>query len=261
MSDALQSVTTKIVRAMKHQELFNACIADYTKLDPFRIVPQSHSAPTLEISKQPPIDLSILAGEVLYQLRSALDHLFFAIIRENIIGPLPKQIVTKSQFPIYTYIPGDGVTIPVPKCDLKMPDWFPDAAYTFIERLQPHYTGHDGNEQGRRMMRLLVTLSNIDKHRHLNTTVARVDRHHTITTDKFSTTVIVPFLDNGAKIYPPSHFGELGADVTVNDKFTLKIAFDEPEAGPPQSVPLEDVVYELPTFVFWVTTALKQFLR
>ena len=58
---------------------------------------------------------------------------------------------------------------------------------------------------------MLAKLSNVDKHRHLNTTIS-------------------PWLQSGTEIEPLMyHPIEITGDVEVSDEFTEQVLFDEPE--------------------------------
>jgi hypothetical protein len=46
----------------------------------------------------------------------------------------------------------------------------------------------------------------------------------------------------------------------VTDEYKVVVAFDEPEFGPLQTAPIDDVIYSLPTFIFNVSLHLKRFL-
>jgi len=51
-------------------------LAEYGKREPYRRISHGDGRVTLEITEPPPIKISVIAGEVIYQLRSALDHIF-----------------------------------------------------------------------------------------------------------------------------------------------------------------------------------------
>jgi len=258
MSKALESAEAKIIRVIKHHDAFEDCIAKYRGNNPFEIVGDPDSTQELRILRNPPLELSILAGEVVYHLRSSLDHLFFELVERNLIGPLPKNVFRTCQFPLFTDVP-DGAkrSLPVDRKHIGIPDWIPNRAYTYIEGLQPYYR----RDNGHHALRLLVKLSNIDKHHRLNTTVTRVDRNVTFLNPMgHAYTLLQPMLDDGAQIdrvlLDPS--GE--SYVHMESEFVPQIAFDEPEIGPPQTALLKEVVYDLPLVVFNIFLNFKEFL-
>lgn len=265
MSLALESALSKIVRVMGYHEPFEDCIAKYRSDKPFEIITNPDGNKELKILKPPPIELSILAGEELYHLRSALDHLFFELVEKNLIGSLPRGVFKTCQFPLYTKVPdaAKGV-LPVDRKHLGIPYWVPDLAYTYIESLQPYHRKDDRH----RMLRFLVKLSNIDKHRRLSTTVTRVDRRETfkVTNPDLTYTVTHSMLDNGTILGPVSPLPVFDKDIIgdrqvhVESEFIPQIAFDEPEIGPPQAVLLNEVIYDLPVVVWHIFLGFKQLL-
>jgi hypothetical protein len=45
----------------------------------------------------------------------------------------------------------------------------------------------------------------------------------------------------------------------VSDEYVVRVAFDEPEYGPPQTALIEHVIYDLPTYVFRISTFFNKF--
>lgn len=76
MINGLQSARAKIIRTMEYYDPVEKCIAKYTSRHPYKEITQSDGHKTLKIIEAPPIEIPIFAGEILYHLRSALDHLF-----------------------------------------------------------------------------------------------------------------------------------------------------------------------------------------
>jgi hypothetical protein len=260
----LQSAQAKIVRAMKQRQSLEAVLTEYRNRKPYRINSDAPGNPKLEITEPPPIEISLIAGEVIYQLRSALDHIFFALVEQNYPGGnVPDDIRNTCQFPLCANPPGGPSNRPsVPRTSFgkKIPTCIPDEAFTVIESLQPYNAQHDA----RRLLGMLRTFSNIDKHRHLNTTVTRIDRRHTIKfQNELTSTVLSPMLEDGAELHEPVHFIDVAeldkSAIEVEDKFIVTVAFDEPDYGPPQTARVEDVIYRLPTFVFRISTLFQKF--
>jgi hypothetical protein len=260
MNNSIESAQAKIVRAMKQRHSLENCLAEYRSREPYRKIAHADGKVTLEITEPPPIEISVIAGEVIYQLRSALDHIVFALVQQHYpAGNIPGDIRNTCQFPLCTKPPGDsGNKPPIPRASFKnVPGCIPADAFTIIESLQPYNGKHHGHD----LLDMLRTFSNIDKHRHLNTTVTWIDRRHTIQgKNGLVSTVIVPMLKNGAELYEPTHFVDVDRDaIEVKDEYVVKVAFDEPEYGPPQTTPIEDVIYHLPTWVFRISTFFNKF--
>jgi len=234
-------------------------LAEYGKREPYRRIAHDDGRVTLEIKEPPPIEISVIVGEVIYQLRSALDHIFFSLVRQNYPGGnVPDAIRTTCQFPLYSKPPGDPLNKPpIPKVLFKNMDCIPDEAFAIIECLQPYNRRHQGHD----LLGMLRTFSNIDKHRHLNTTVTRIDRRHTIKGEGgLVSTVVHMMLNNGEELYEPMHLNDLHKSaIEVSDDYVVRVAFDEPEYGPPQTALIEHVIYDLPTYVFRISTFFNKF--
>ncbi len=106
----------------------------------------------------PPLYLSTIIGDALYNLRSALDHLVYELIRAN-----RKQPNGRSQFPIVSTNEVDYDRV----APIQVQGMDPYAAAA-IKRLQPYNRSHRHNNK---MLRLLNHLGNVDKHRHLHLVV------------------------------------------------------------------------------------------
>lgn len=246
---------------MDHQEAVENAIAEYRSRRPYEKIVQPNSAPQLKITEQPPIEISILLGEILYQLRSALDHLFFDLIRRTLIGPFAKKDARR-QFPLLLDKPrGCENVSPIPLAALDLPYWIPIDAYTLIEGLQPYHRSNGFHD----LMRMLVVFSNIDKHRYLQTTIALVNRRHTIkTAEGLTSSVTTIMLQDGAELDEPVHFPFAAIDkhqaVEMQDEYIVDIAFNEPEFGPLQSALIDQIVYGLPPLIFNVCFHFQKFL-
>ena len=258
MVGGLESARRKILRAMKHRQPIEEAIADYRSRHPYTKIIQPNSAPQLKITEQPPIEIAIIAGEILYQLRSALDHLFFDLVRKNFIGPFCLKELKRIQFPLLPERP-KGIVSPVPIEAFKFPYYVriaPDH-FALIEGLQPYHHGAGFHE----LMRMLHVFSNIDKHRYLQTGIAVINRRHTIISKEgFTDSVVVPMLQDGAELYEPAHFN-LGSDsaMEVQDEYAIEIAFDEPEFGPLQTAPIEKITHGLPALIFSISVQFQKF--
>ncbi|HSL04453.1 MAG TPA: hypothetical protein VK901_13070 [Nitrospiraceae bacterium] len=108
---------------------------------------------------------SAAIGDVLHNLRGALDHLVFALASTFSLHPLTKEITEKSEFPIYGDIRGEGVAaVEARYCGdmTRKLVGVPPAAKTLIKSLQPYHAGH---AYVTNPLWILHELSNIDKHR------------------------------------------------------------------------------------------------
>ena len=106
----------------------------------------------------PPDDLALMAGEVVYNLRSSLDHAVYALVRKN---------RGQSQFPIFTDM-----------CEFQvkgrpMIKGVPPAICTLIEKRQPYI--HSATAPALDPLAILNSFSNRDKHRELATVATAVE--------------------------------------------------------------------------------------
>jgi hypothetical protein len=112
----------------------------------------------VKLTVAPPIQIPVLIGECLFNLRCALDHLVFTLTEIRNRGPLSDEVARRTEFPIFhwgTEFCNKGMR--------KIRGIHPDAQ-TLIKSLQPY---HAGNEFRCDWLWLLNEMQNIDKHRTL----------------------------------------------------------------------------------------------
>ena len=107
-------------------------------------------------SRDVPLRFSVTAGEVLYHLRSSLDHLACDLIRPN-----GGCVTPQSQFPIFTFKPTKRKGMARYRDQVSGIAAEPAA---MIEALQPYHRGEDGSAH---FLAVLKSLSNFDKHNSL----------------------------------------------------------------------------------------------
>ena len=261
MARGLESAHAKIVRAMKLRQPLQDCITEYSNTQPYTKSVKPDGKVILQITKAPPIEISVMAGEIIYQLRSALDHMFFDLVERNWNGSIPEKAANRLYFPLCLKPPGEPTKLPpIPRSsfgEAVIPGCLPDEAFEIIESLQPYYHLHYGHQ----LLRMLHVFGRIDRHRHLNATAVAVNRSHTVTVQPggCSSTVMMAWLKDGAEIYEPRHDVKIDDSMEITDEYEIVLGFDEPEYGPVQIAPMADV-YALPTFIFNISVHLKKFL-
>jgi hypothetical protein len=261
MARGLESASAKIVRAMKLRQPLQDCITEYGDNQPYTKNVKPDGKVILQITKAPPIEISVMAGEIIYQLRSALDHMFFDLVERNWNGRVPEKIANRLYFPLCVKPPGEPTKQPpIPRSsfgEAVIPGCLPDEAFEVIESLQPYYHLHYGHQ----LLRMLNVFGRIDRHRHLNATAVAVNRSHTVMVrpSGFSSTVMMPWLKHGAELQEPWHDLKIDESMETTDEYEIVLGFDEPEYGPVQIAPMADV-YALPTFIFNISVHLKKFL-
>lgn len=159
----LESAKLKLVWAAAHIEAVRKAVRDYTADEPSGIARKSDGSHKLKYVEPPPPAISILAGETVYQIRSALDYVAFELVKLNPNRvALPVGWREKCAFPL-RFKKKSPVSF-----DKTLPGITPKAS-TFIESVQPYHRRNPG-----KVLRMLAILSNIDKHRHLNLTKGQV---------------------------------------------------------------------------------------
>jgi hypothetical protein len=156
----------KLLRAHEHLDALFAEIAWWSQSQPYRILSErdAESGLTILIAEplgQAPLKLSVIAGDVVLNLRSCLDLLALALAESNHNGRLPEASEKKSQFPIC-----DTETLFESACKRGRVEFVADDPSAVIQRLQPY---HRGDEQAARHdpLAILRDLSDFDKHRRL----------------------------------------------------------------------------------------------
>lgn len=227
MLSPLDGCRAKIARAGDHLETLKHETARFTEENPWGLIveadPESNGQLILLRSLRrppadPPMRLSIIAGDVLHNLRSALDHLVWQLVILD--GGAPGRV---NQFPIF-----------------DTPEGFKQRGHRYlagvtpdhrnrIEAYQP-YKGRDGFL----LLRALATLNDVDKHQ-----VVHAARQYGLTgpgTITFSPNVrrativgrdLTPFED-GAELYRVTSWDHVGGEVKVETRPTYTVAFGDP---------------------------------
>jgi hypothetical protein len=88
MSSRLDGPLAKVARANEHIQQFVVVAGEFFKSDPYRIVVQEDSKTgnvdwVLQVRADPPLALSLIAGDVIHNLRSALDLLAWQLVLDG----------------------------------------------------------------------------------------------------------------------------------------------------------------------------------
>lgn len=198
MARGKKAAKLKLVRAAKHLRAIKLSIAAYSRTKPHKIVRKSKSKKKLNIPKSPPAEIAILAGEMIYQMRSALDYLAFELVKRNPnIATIDPKWEEHVEFPLRINPPKNGVPFTRKDYSKCLPG-ISDAAFAIIDSLQPyHGVGTINNA-----LRFLAHLSNIDKHRHLNLIKPRVVQFESVRYPHGLSGRGHATLDRGAEINP-----------------------------------------------------------
>ena len=273
MTKTVDIAWEKVKWATDKRDALNECLSDYKASKPSHIHTTSHGKQMVKITEQPPIKISIILGEMVYQFRSALDHLFFELVVKNHAnGQLKPGWEHHCKFPINTKLPAGCAKPPVPRVQFNcgVRNALTDDAFSVIEEMQPYYpwglNSSDLNKllaqqrlnMHRMMLRLLNMLSNVDKHRCLNTTVLLITHTQTAVSKEGGTsTGIKPSLDNNSEIEQFMYHPFDEADVAeVSDDFIEQVYFQEGGDRLPAEIPIELISDQFPSFMFHVMIPL-----
>lgn len=169
----MSSYLLKLERAKHHLETLHAEVKAFLNTNPGLIVPEfdegSRRITMTFVASEPPEALGPVIGDVLFNLRSTLDHLAYQLTPKD-LGIDPRTI----SFPIYdsreefAAIRKDGE--PAPRSGLFKIRGLPAGAQEVVERLQPYHGGSPRDQP----LWLLNELCNIDKHRAVHVAVTNV---------------------------------------------------------------------------------------
>jgi hypothetical protein len=172
MNDPLLTSRLKLRRAHAQLKSLAAEIDTFIAGEPYQIIREVHIDAAqnvgtvigrLAVQRQRPPEWSVVAGEIIHDLRSALDHLILPIVRlEN--PTMVASVADKTAFPIFLLEKPSGKmggydTHGEP----KMLKGVSASTKALIKTLQPFHTG----EHGASPLWHLHQLSNWDKHREL----------------------------------------------------------------------------------------------
>lgn len=248
MITALESATLKLLRVAKQIKVIEIGCREYARSKPHKIIIDEQGKETADLRRSPPVDIAILAGEAVYQMRSSLDHLAFDLVKLNQIGtPLPYQWEERCIFPLWT----DPAKPPVYNCFKGYVPNISKASFAFIESVQPYRKGKPSVICTPTIMGWLARLSNIDKHRHLNVIETTLSHREVVTTSGGTTiSVAKSGIKHGAEIQPrvlPQPY----PTVNVRRRFTPYVAFKELGVG-------NDTMFSVPEVLKYCLGAIKK---
>jgi hypothetical protein len=168
----LDGAEAKIARAWEHRKALRAEISRFLKTEPYPVVvdldPQTgwHVA-RLRVLKEPPLLLSIIAGEMAYEYVSALNHLVWELAARK----LGRNNVWKYRMGIQFPIAASPESFLKPVLVRKR--YVSKRALAIIEGLQP-YNGRDGLPGAQsHPLWLIKNVADSDKHRILAPRITR----------------------------------------------------------------------------------------
>lgn len=240
MITGLDSATAKIIRAQEHLNSITRIIHQITSAaGAYEIICDESGQEIVNFLVEPPLDVAILAGEIVYQLRSATDHLAFELVKMNPSGiALPAKWQENCLFPLWLTAPKKPPTY---NCFSHALPGISKTAFAFIERLQPYHSGAGHHN----VMAIIAKLTNVDKHRHLNAILPRAAvRQDFHSARGLHSTSVVGGLKHGAEV--PTFINSRGeSDPIVDMKrgFLPYVTFEELTIGAgPASLEAQNVL-------------------
>ncbi len=218
----------KVLRAYKHLQVAERMIRRFVRNDcgtSSKFNPKTGEYDVIAKLPDPPPIIGMLIGDCVHNLRSALDHIVYALILTNPArrGEIPSS---KAMFPIRDT--REGYSHQINK--MKRLDGVPDAVAALIETLQPYHTREKGLDHTLHPLSVLDKLDNIDKHRRL-AIASGVARHAHVSiryADGGETDVMLlqDMIYDRAILtsYPPARDG---TKVKVNGGLMVYVAFKE----------------------------------
>jgi hypothetical protein len=159
VAPSLQSVHLKLNRAEEHLKAVIEILSGFAE-GQCNIIPEEDKKSHMGILRvqlpKPPLRLSIIIGDFLFNARSALDHLVMQLV---LLQPHTAPGV-RNMFPICSTPDSFAAALKGRRLH-----GIPDKARTLIESLQPYSSGNES-------LGTLADLHDIDKHRMLNLTTA-----------------------------------------------------------------------------------------
>ena len=248
MISGLTSAKLKLARAKKHLRTIKRAIKKYVTGQPHQISTKAKGIKKLNIPRKPPQEIAILAGEMIYQMRSALDHLAFELVKRNPdVDNLDPGWHEHCQFPLRTRHPKNRNDF-----SHSLPGISPSAA-SAIEGMQPYRSSAINNMNG--CLRALVLLSNIDKHRRLNLLRPRVRQVQEVRYRSGSRYGSWRILERGTIIESPRHDTESVKPTHVYRRYKALVTFGEENIlgkdvnDVPLDVLLFLILYQIEVFV------------
>jgi hypothetical protein len=237
MLNSIDAANLKLIRAEEHIEAIRKHVASYSASDPHERTLQPNSKEKVSVSKSPPLEISILAGEAVHQIRSTLDHLAFDLVKLNPSNiQLPANWEENCLFPLWLNPPKKPA---VYNCFSGKLPGISKQAFARIEGYQPYRGTPIGHVLG-----TLAELSNVDKHRHLNLIKARLDVREQISTLR-GNYASIRRIEDGAELDPVADTWIDGCEpVQVERSVTSGVSFDEPglKELTRYQIPIQDVL-------------------
>lgn len=227
----------KLAWARKHLDALDAEIESFVQSDTYAAAihydaKQGCYVARIKVGRGLPEHWSLMVGDIVHNLRSALDSLVYALALKH-SGPPTEQEARSIQFLI-----ADTQGEFVHPNRARLLSRVSPAAKAAIERLQPY---HREDARFKHTLSVLRDVSNVDKHRHLNITRATAQKSSISLSSPYITpgTELAGFngpFENNTVIARWKFVGPVPKNVEVRGKFEVAIQFGE---GPAREAGVE----------------------
>ncbi len=217
----------RLDRALYHLDSLKAEVRAWADERPYRTwtdfdVNPLYKLVWVEVLDPPPIELSLIIGDCIHNLRAALDNLVYELALAHHGGRVPSNIERKSAFPIFT----DSAEFVRKR--KNMIGGIAPAAQAIIEGLQPYNRGDQ--RFWRSPLWQINQLSNEDKHRLPHVVFFAQMGSAYFVPDNLTIDDIQPIFslaEGRAPIARYPSFDKTGAEVDVQPQPSLSIRFGE----------------------------------
>jgi hypothetical protein len=256
----------KLERAGEHVEAVKECVENWLGTEAYSISREidpklGDTVRRAQITDSPPQRLSLLIGDALHNLRTALDHVVYALAEGHTPSALTPEVASKLMFPIIGNENCKGK--PAKGSDIfanVKGTWLagvPAQAVSFIESEQPYYYDPTGIDYKWTALWMLHDLERIDKHRRLHVTTAWLGLQY-LTIPEHAGPPRVTY----SRVEGPVQHGDKlvtysGADEGIEAHFTRDVAFNE---GPASTWSVGEALDNIGDRVGWITTTLERWL-
>jgi hypothetical protein len=267
--ESLARIRAKIERAKHHIGDLQSQVRAFLDSKPYEVGAKRDPETSRVIYyvarvEQPRLDLAILTGEILYHLRSALDHLAFQLVNVGTSGHPPN--------PSGVYFPIAETAAKYEAGKMEKVQGATPAAIRAIDETKPYKGGND-------LLWRLHHLNNVDKHRLLVTVgshsagvglwgmmwpmVQQLRKPGTPDRKVMPMPEDNLFIDPADKLFALKVGDELfidgpGAEVNKNLKFRFEVAFGEPETS--EGEPIVETLTQMADLVDSVVVSFRPFL-
>jgi hypothetical protein len=258
-----ESARLKLDRALDHIDAAEDLVEQWLEGDDYTIDSETDTTTGLttaraKVKAGPPPRLSVLAGDAVQNMRTALDHIVYWLAERALVTLAP-EIAATLMFPIVGNEnsrgqPTDGARI-FARISPKQLSGVPDKARAFIESEQP-YQWKD-TDYRYHWLWVLHDLNRIDKHRRLATTTAALDLQYLSAPEGVDPRVSFkraegPIRDGDELVtYSLAHEG-------VRGFFERAVAFDEPTHGRSSRPAVSETLRSLYQRVEWIVVTLER---